>query len=190
MVWINRLYIFFLGIILSITTGFGLAAFYPQPIAPTYPTIPYSPPIPQSCYSTPQEEGTPNCQTAIQKNKQFSELQDAQQQSYQQKFDDYNNANAGYTRTAIFFGVTIGAIFSLVGIVLIKFSRLIANGLLFAGLITAILARLLINLASLGQMASGTSSIDITSIAEFVVLVILSLAVVVVGFVTLKEKTT
>ena len=46
MKWINRLYIFFLGAILAITTGFGLAAFYPQPVAPQYPDTAYSQPVP------------------------------------------------------------------------------------------------------------------------------------------------
>lgn len=189
MKWINRLYIFFLGIILSITTGFGIAAFYPQPVQPTYPLSTYSDIVPTSCNATPQGQASPQCQSAFAKQKQVQEQAALKSQQYEEALAIYRNKNAGYNRTAIFLGIVIGAIFAVLGIGLIKVSKLVANGLLLAGILTAILTRLLINLASLGASTSGTSGADTLSYIEFSVLLILSAVVIVVGLFSLKEHT-
>jgi hypothetical protein len=179
MKWIRWLYIIFLGIILSITTGFGLAAFYPQPIQPNYITTP-SDIVSQSCYATPQNQASAECQRAFEKQKE-------QQQKDTEAQKTYMNLSAGYTRTAIFFGIVIGSFFAIIAIAIIKMSKLIANGLLLAAVLTAILTRLLITLASLGATTTGTNSPDKIAYAEFAVLLLLSLAIIFVGLFRLKD---
>ncbi len=179
MKWINRLYIIFLGIILSITTGFGVAAFYPQPQTP----ISYSTPrevVSGSCYDTPQEQASPECQKAFDKQAELQKKDDT-------AFKAYANENAGYTRTAIFFGIVVGSLFAILGIGIIKHSKLVANGLLFGAVLTAVLTRLLINLASLGASTSGTNTPDSLAYIEFGVLLVLSVAIVIVGLLRLKD---
>lgn len=188
MKWINRLYIFFLGIILSITTGFGVAAFYPQPVQPAYPSVPYNNMVPQSCNATPQAQLTKECQDAFDKQRQEQSQDSLRQQQYSSELRVFANKNAGYNRTAIFFGIVIGAIFAIVGLGIIKISKLVANGLLLAGILTAVLTRLLIGLASLGASTSGTSGPDSLSYIEFAVLLLLSVVIIVVGLFSLKEQ--
>lgn len=187
MKWINRLYILFLGILLSVTTGFGVAAFYPQPISPDYPVTPYTRIVPESCYQTPQSQASVECQAAIQKQQDVQLQEEDKRKEYEENQKVYNNKNASYTRTAIFFGIVIGAFFALVGLLILHKSRLIANGLLLAGILTAILTRVLIGLASLGASVTGTSTADPTAIVEFGVLLFLSLLVLVVGFFRLND---
>ncbi len=187
MKWINRLYIFFLGIILSITTGFGLAAFYPQPILPAYPTSLYSNTVPTSCNATPEAQASAECQSAFAKQRQTEAQDELRRQQYEETMTTYRNESAGYNRTAIFLGIVIGAIFAVLGIGLIKISKLVANGLLLAGILTALLTRLLINLASLGTTTSGTSGADSLAYIEFSVLFVLSVVVIIIGLFSLKE---
>ncbi len=181
MKWISRLYIFFLGIILSITTGFGVAAFYPQPTAPFYPSTPYAKIIPQSCNATPEAQSSPECQKILQQQQTTQQEDTLARQKYDQENKIYQEKNASYTRTAIFFGIVIGALFAIIGIGLIKKSKLIATGLLLAGVLTALLTRLLIGLASLGASVTTTTGADETGYMEFGILFILSIAVVAVG---------
>jgi hypothetical protein len=189
MKWINRFFILFLGIILSITTGFGIAAFYPQPVAPIYPSSLYKTDVvPKSCYSTPQEQASAACQRLIEKQKGLEQSDALRYEQYESDLKTYENSNAGYTRTAIFFGIVIGAFFAIVGIGIRKISRIVATGLLLAGVLTAILTRLLIGLASLGAVTTGTSAATAISYIEFGVLLILSIAVVLVGLFSLKEQ--
>jgi hypothetical protein len=181
MKWINRLYIIFLGIILSITTGFGIAAFYPQPLSP-YSRI-YTPQnvIPESCYRTPEERASAECQEEFRLQEELTKKEEA-------AFRVFDEKNAGYTRTAVFFGIVVGSLFAILGILIIKKSRLVANGLLFGAVLTAVLTRLLINIASLGSQTTGTNAPDNLAYVEFGVLLILSIAIVVVGLVNLKDE--
>ena len=188
--WINRLYILFLGIILAITSGFGIAAFYPQPVAPSYPSSYTNTVVPQSCYSTPQQQLTPECQQLIQKQQNEQQQNGVKQQQYQSDLEKYQNKNSSYTRTAIFFGIAIGAIYAIIGLGLIKVSKLVATGMLLAGVLTAILTRILITLASLGVSVTGTNEADTTAFLEFGVLFILSIAVIIVGLYSLRENET
>jgi hypothetical protein len=175
------LYIFFLGIILTITTGFGVAAFYPQPVMPIYPTSNFSKPIPQSCNSTPGAQASAECQLILQEQKDQQAADDKKRADYDGAMEVYRNKNASYTRTAIFFGIVIGAIFAIAGIVFIKNSKLVATGLLLGSVLTAILTRMLINLASLGASISGTGEADGLAYVEFGALFVLSVAVVLAG---------
>ena len=188
MKWVNRLYIFFLGIILTITTGFGIAAFYPQPISPSYPATPYRDTVPQSCYATPQSQAAPDCQKLIQKQKELQEKDIQPSQGFEAEQKAYQNKNAGYTRTAIFFGIVIGAIFAILGLLVMGKSKLLATGFLLGGVLTAVFTRLFISLASLGSGAVGTEQADIVAYMEFAVLLLLSVAVALVGLLRLSDQ--
>lgn len=180
MKWVNRLYIIFLGIILSITTGFGVAAFYPQPVNPYSYTSPARNMVPESCYETPESRQSQECQEEF-------ELQEEQIQKDEKAFREYSNENAGYTRTAVFFGIVIGSLFAIIGILFLKKSKLVANGLLFGAVLTAVLTRLLINIASLGANTTGTNTPDSLAFVEFTILFILSIAIVAVGLTRLSD---
>lgn len=186
MQWIFRLYILFVGIILTTTTGFGIAAFYPQPIQPSYPITNPQMIVPKSCYSTPQEAATPECQKIYAQLETGQQASVKQQQDYERQMQAFSNKNAGYTRTAIFLGISIGALFAILGIGIIRFSPLVANGIILAGVLTAVLTRFLIMLASLGSSVTGTTGADTLSYVEFGILALLSCAVLFVGFTTLK----
>ncbi len=187
MKWISRLYIFFLGIILSITTGFGVAAFYPQPVMPTYPQAPFLNTIPKSCYETPQSQASADCQALFQKQNLDQQKDEGKRQQYENELKIYNEKNASYTRTAIFFGIVIGALFAIFGIMLIKKSKLIATGLLLGGVLTSLLTRFLISLASLGSSVGTSSGADLLAYAEFGILLVLSGAVIGVGLYSLHD---
>jgi hypothetical protein len=189
MKWIGRFYVLFLGIILCVTTGFGIAAFYPQPVMPGYSSkniSSYS--VPAVCNSTVQAQASPECQGAFRKQEQSSLENQAAQKKYEEEMRIYSNRSAGYTRTAIFFGIAGGAIFAVLGLGLIKKSQLAARGLLLASVLTAILTRFLIGLASLGASVSGTQGADSIAFIEFGVLTILSVAIIFVGTSTLRES--
>lgn len=190
MKWIVRLYILFVGIILTTTTGFGIAAFYPEPTRPIYPSSIYTKPLPQSCYATPQEQATPECQKLLAEQQAAQAGDEQKQRGYQKQSETYSNVNAGYTRTAIFLGIAIGAFFAILGLALIKLSHPVSNGIILAGVLSAILTRLIIMLASLGSGVTGTNSPDSLSYIEFGILAALSLAVIVIGFTTLKSLET
>ena len=59
---------------------------------------------------------------------------------------------------------------------------------MFAGVLTAVLTRVLVGIASLGSRLTGTESADQMSYIQFAILVVLSVAVTFVGFSTLKEE--
>lgn len=179
--WISRLYIIFLGLLLSLTTGFGLAAFYPQPQQPASLSLPHNEIISQSCYTTPENQSSPQCVQAFQKQKETQMQLDSQQKKYM-------NIHAGYTRTAIFFGIVFGSLFAISGLTGMRFSKTTANGLLFAAVLSTVFMRLLINLASLGGMPNGSNSADVTAYTEFLVLIILSSAFVIYGFINFTER--
>lgn len=179
MTWISRFFVLFLGIILCVTTGFGIAAFYPQPVRPEFPSTPAAL-APVECSKTLDAQSSVECQNAFQK-------QEAAQRKYNDETIVFNNKNAGYTRTAIFFGIAVGSIFAVIGLGLIKKSQLVAKGLLLAAVLTAVLTRFLISLASLGTSVTGTQGADSIAYVEFAVLLILSVTIIFVGLSTLKE---
>lgn len=181
MVWISRLYIVFVGIILTLTTGFGIAAFYPEPQRPMYPVKLQQPSAVESCYKTPEATLTPECQ-------RLEAERQAESTAYEQKLQVYDNLNAAYTRTTIFFGVTIGAIFTILSLTQIKSSKLIAHGLILAGVLTMLLTRFIVMLASLGSSTTGTTGANTLGIIQFVILIFLSLLVIFVGKKNLKEE--
>ncbi|MBI4037355.1 hypothetical protein HY385_02950 [Candidatus Daviesbacteria bacterium] len=182
--WISRFYVLFVGIIIAVTVGFGLAAFYPKPVAPFSPAV--SPALlPESCKQTPEAMASVECQQILTKQTQE---QEKQSQQYNAAMETFRNKNAAYTRTTVFFGITIGAFLVLMGLFFIKKSKLLAHGLLLAGIFTAIFANLLVSLASLGAPVAGTTQVNMIAYAQFGILLVLSIAVCLVGLVTLKEE--
>jgi hypothetical protein len=184
MKWINRLYIIFVGILLAMTTGFGVAAFYPEPQRPTYPVTRIAP-VPESCYKTPESQQTAECQKLIEGD---ADQRQKEQVEYDVKNREFENKNAGYTRTAIFLGVLIGAVYAIFGLGFIKKSQLVSNGFMLGAVLTAILTRLLIMLASFGSGVTGTEGANTLSYMEFGLLVLATIGVTVVGFKTLTEE--
>lgn len=189
MTWISRFFVIFLGIILCVTTGFGIAAFYPEPVRPEFtstPVAPYS--VPTECAKTLEAQSSAACQAAFQKQTADTTQTVEAQKKYEQDLIVFNNKNAGYTRTAVFFGIAVGSIFAVLGLGLIKKGQLVAKGLLLASVLTAILTRFLISLASLGAAVSGTQGADTVAFIEFGILAVLSIAIIFVGLSTLKER--
>jgi hypothetical protein len=165
-----------------------VAAFYPQPRMPEYPASSFTKPIPKSCNSTPGEQASAECQAILAEQQNKQSVEEAKTAEYNVKMEEYRNVNASYTRTAIFFGIVIGAIFAISGIIFIKKSKLVATGLLLASVLTAVLTRLLISLASLGSSVNSTSGADSLSYMEFAALFILSIAVILTGQLKLSDE--
>lgn len=188
MTWISRFYVLFLGIILCVTTGFGIAAFYPEPVRPEFPISRPQYLAPTECGKTVAAQESVECQKALQKQEESRIVDQESQRKFDEEMQDFNNKNAGYTRTAVFFGISIGSIFAVLGLALIRKSQLVAKGLLLASVLTAILTRFLISLASLGAGVTGTQGADMVAFVEFGILVVLSLMIIFVGLHTLKEK--
>lgn len=166
------------------TTGFGVAAFYPEPQAPQYP-VSKARPLPESCSKTPEAQQSTECvklqdETSVQAQKE--------QEEFDVKNREYLNKNAGYTRTAVFLGVLIAALYAIGGMVMIKTSRLVSNGFMLGAVLTAVLTRVLISLASLGSGVTGTNEPNTIAYVEFVFLVLATVGVTVVGFKTLTEE--
>ncbi len=128
----------------------------------------------------PEATQSPECQ-------KLEALRQEESIAYEQKLQVYDNLNAAYTRTTIFFGVAIGAIFTILSLTQIKSSKLIAHGLILAGVLTMLATRFIVMLASLGSSATGTQGANTLGIIEFVILVFLSLLVIFVGKKNLQE---
>lgn len=172
---------------LAITTGFGVAAFYPEPNKPTYPNPQIAPVIPRSCYETTQSNQSPDCQKMFNEEKQNLQEDQDRRRQYDQELETYKNISAGYTRTTIFFGIAIGALFVVLGLIIIKKSKLVATGLLLAGILTAVLTRFLVSFASLGATVTGTIRGGVIAYAEFTILAVLSAAVIYLGMRSFTE---
>lgn len=189
MTWISRLYVLFLGIILCVTTGFGIAAFYPEPVRPEFPsrfTVPVI--VPEECTKTVEAQASEKCKDVFQKQEQSIKIDETAQKKYEEELKIFDNKNAGYTRTAVFLGITVGSIFAVLGLGLIKKGKLVSKGLLLASVLTAIFTRFLISLASLGATVTGTQGADTVALVEFGILTVLSVLIIFVGLSTLKES--
>lgn len=181
MVWINRLFIFIVGIILTLTTGFGIAAFYPEPMFPQYPIKLSRPLVPESCYTKSESEISDSCKKILEEENKESEKFQMQQQ-------EYNDKASVHTRTTIFLGVVVGALFATIGIFIIKTSPLLSHGFLLAGLLTMIFAKLVVMVASLGSSIKDVNQARNMGYMEFGILVAVSILVVTLGWFKLKEK--
>lgn len=182
--WISRFYVLFVGIIIAVTVGFGLAAFYPKPIAPSSPAV-LPALLPESCKQTPEAMASMECQQILTKQTQEQEVLRGQ---YDKTMEAFRNKSAAHTRTTVFFGITIGSLLVLIGLITIKKSKLLAHGLLLAGIFTAVFANLLVSLASLGAPVTGTAQVNVVAYVQFGILLVLSVVICLVGLVTLKEE--
>lgn len=181
MAWINRLYILFIGIILVLTTGFGIAAFYPEPQRALYSAYLEKPFATESCYKTPESVTSPECKKLEQEREQKA-------RESQEKEQKYQNERALHTRTTIFLGITIGAFFTLFGLYQVKKTKLLSHGFLLAGVLTMLLTKFTVTLASLGAGVVGTETANIISYAQFGILITLAISVILVGQKSLKEN--
>lgn len=185
---INKLYFIFVGIMLAITTGFGVAAFYPQPLRPEYSSYAQSLTVPQSCYATPEAKETPQCQSYFRQQEENLSKDVAREKQYQEEIKVFSNKSAEYNRTAIFLGVMTGSVFTILGLYLIKNSKYVAAGLLLGGMLTAVLTRFLVSLASLGAPVAGTGQANVIGFVEFGLLLVLSFVVILFGLRTFNNE--
>lgn len=172
MKWVRIIYVLLVGVISAVTVGFGIAAVYPEPIRPDYSkSYSLGTRIPQSCYE--QTVRSDDCQRLFDKQEQQQEKSRMEEEAYRKKA-------AGYTRTAVFFGIVIGGFFGLSGIAILGLSKIVAVGLLLGGLLVAIFARILVGLASIGASVGATETSTIALI-EFFILLIMLFCVIGVG---------
>lgn len=179
--WLSRLYIIFVGFILTLTTGFGIAAFYPEPQRPFSQIYLEKPYTAESCFKTPEAAQSAEC-LKLQAEREQANLK------YQEVEQTYQNQSAIHTRTTVFFGIAIGALFTIISLTQIKKSKLIAHGLILAGVLTMILTKLTVMIASFGAGVTATETTNLISYAEFGILLVLSAVVLIVGKQNLQES--
>lgn len=117
---IEIIYTFFVGILVAVFVGVGIAAFYEAPKEPTYPAI-------LKVYSTPVEMGTTSTTSARleKEQKKFDQLQEV----FQKQMNTYN-------RNVSIIALIAAIILSSVSITYFKNLHVIADGLLLGGVIT------------------------------------------------------
>lgn len=116
------------AIILAALIGLGIAAFYPAPVAPSYPNTPVSAVVP--CAS-----GDAAC---IENNAKLEAQQQAAQDQYNNAETAYKNAVGGYDRNLFIIANVVGIIVFAVGFWLVLAAALASNavpvGIMLAGL--------------------------------------------------------
>lgn len=117
---IEIIYTFFVGILVAVFVGVGIAAFYEEPKSPEYPTR-------LKVYSTPVNVDTPSTASAelIAEQKKY----DAKIKIYEEKMNDYN-------RNVSIIALIAAIILSSISITFFKNLKVIADGLLLGGVIT------------------------------------------------------
>lgn len=106
------IYVFFLGLLLSIAVGVGVTAFYPEPEAPTYPD-------------------------AAQDYSDASEQQQAQQE-YDKQLAEYNEKLNTYNRNVSLIVLGFAVAFLVVSLALHAKADVVSDGLLLGGLLSLI----------------------------------------------------
>lgn len=118
---LKLIYTVFLGIMIALFVGFGVATFYPGPKAPEYPA--------SLQYSEPVKTDTPEMT--------------AERKAFDTKQKDFNEANKLY-RGRVFIVVVIAAVLILaIGLILEHRIMILSDGLLLGGVL--LLAYALIN---------------------------------------------
>ncbi len=181
MVWVNRLFIFIVGIILTLTTGFGIAVFYPEPIAPLYPAKLTRPSAVNNCYIGSVNENSAECRKILDEESKAVD-------EYQKQQEVYNDKSSVHTRTTIFLGVIVGAVFAAFGILILKNSSLIAHGFLLAGVLTMILTKLIVLIAAFGSNIKDVDLARDLGYMEFGVLVAVSIMIITLGWFKLGKE--
>jgi hypothetical protein len=114
------IYSVFIGILFATLVGVGIAAFYPEPKYPTYPAMLSYPKAPET--QTEQDR-----QTQIK-----------QQEAYDKKTKEFEAIKRTYSRNVSIVAVIFAIIALVVSLTFLKTLNLIADGLLFGGLLTLI----------------------------------------------------
>ncbi len=117
------------AIILGALINLGIKAFYPEPIAPNYPSYPVMAPI-TSC--------APNDTACIQNNKQIDAQQQAAQQKFEQQQKAYQDQMDVYNRNLFIIANIVGIVMFAIGFFLVfavvLASRAVPIGIMVAGL--------------------------------------------------------
>ncbi len=117
---IEIIYTFFVGILVAVFVGVGIAAFYEQPKEPEYPSM-------LKVYNAPMEAGQPS--TASAKLLEEQEKYDKEIKVFQDKLNIYN-------RNVSIIALIAAIILSSISITFFKNLNVIADGLLLGGVIT------------------------------------------------------
>lgn len=110
-------YSFFLGLLLAVFIGMGIASFYPEPKAPEY-----SPAI--------VEDAKPD-----RTDEQIVAEAEAQK-SYEQSYQTYNQRSNDYSRNVAMIALAAAVIFMVLGLALESRASVIADGVLLGGVFT------------------------------------------------------
>lgn len=115
------LYSVFIGILFATLVGVGIAAFYPEPKYPEYPArLSYAP--------KPVEQ-----QTEQERQEQLK-----QQEAYDNQVKEHQELSQTYNRNVSIIAIIFAIAALVVSLTLFKTLLLIADGLLFGGLLTLI----------------------------------------------------
>jgi len=117
------------AVILGALIALGIAAFYPEPVAPTYPAYPPSAPV------APCASGDSQC---LQQNQQIEAQQQAAQDQFNAQEQAYEDAMQVYNRNLFIIANVIGVIIFAIGFWLI-FGATVSSlgvpiGMMLAGL--------------------------------------------------------
>ncbi|KXK08915.1 MAG: hypothetical protein UZ21_OP11001000474 [Microgenomates bacterium OLB22] len=117
---IEIIYTFFVGVLVAVFVGVGIAAFYEEPKAPEYPAT-------LKVYTAPVEGNTPSSASAKLV---------AEQQKYDAKMKIFEKQINLYNRNVSIIALIAAIILSSISITFFKNLRVIADGLLLGGVIT------------------------------------------------------
>jgi hypothetical protein len=108
-------YSFFLGLLLVVFVGMGVASFYPSPKAPEYPVV--------------LETGKPNPD-------EYSKEEQAADRKYQEDYKAYTQQSNDYNRNVSMIILGAAVILVVLGLTLHAKTDVIADGLLLGGVFT------------------------------------------------------
>ena len=122
---LKYIYTLFVGILLALFVGVGIAAFYPQPKQPEYPaSLGFAPP-------TEYPKGaTPSSQTS-------SQFQ-AEQENFDRAQKIYQESQQQYQRTVSIIALSAAIIFLILSLTLLRNFLVITDGILLGGVFTLI----------------------------------------------------
>ena len=115
---LELLYTLLVGVFIAIFVGVGIAAFYPQPKYPEYPT--------SMKYGFPEPE----------KDREISEEYKLEMEKYEQKEKDFQIKTQTYNRNVSILALISSIIIVVASLTLFKKIFLIADGLLLGGVLT------------------------------------------------------
>lgn len=110
------IYTIFIGLLFATLVGVGIAAFYPQPKAPDYPS---------SLQYYPEKPGTEQEARRL-----------AEQKRYDQSYKAFESRNKTYNRDVSIISLVIAVVALLVSLTLFNKLLMISDGILLGGLLT------------------------------------------------------